>query len=442
MLANAVFLPDVKNRPPKFRYTQVYFDTQFLMFALGYAGDAQREPCKELLDLLREQGALLRCFRHTREEADGILYAFEQIYLHGQLDMMYGPSAEHFQAQHYRATDIERFRQRLEKDLEKLEIIVVDKPEYVKVLYQYQIDEEQLEEELNQAIPYNKPVALERDVASISAVMMLRKGETSRQIEDCKAIFITTNADLARIAREFCRRDFEPPDIIPPCLTDHVVTTLVWLKKPLEQPQLPMKRIIAACYAATQPDDRLWAKYIAEIKRLEQKPSGEITQDDYFLLKYSSVARSALMEVTLGDENALVTGTIPEIVNIVRLRVQRETLAELEEERKRHQETKRAEDARQERVRQRAQKVAHIFAKILRWGLWIVLLACVFYLIFGGSLLSKIPILSYILGGLAILIGAFEIINLMYSTPLNAIINRVEKYIGKKIEQVFHNLTQ
>ena len=145
-----------------------------------------------------------------------ILYAHEEILLHGKLDELYGPSAEYFLAQQYRASDIERFRQRLEKDLEKLGIFVVDKPEYV--VAPYQIGEEQLGLELHKALTYHNPVALQRDVDSISAIMRLRKGETSRQIEDCKAIFITTNAGLARIAREFCRREFDPPAYYPSML--------------------------------------------------------------------------------------------------------------------------------------------------------------------------------------------------------------------------------
>lgn len=442
MLANAVFLPDVTNNQQKlqkFRSTQVYFDTSFLLYALGHCGEARREPCKELLDLLRESGAQLRCFRHTLQEADNVLFAIEQRFLNGQLKDFYGPSVGHFLTQQYRASDIAVIRQTLEKDLSELEIWVVDKPKYV--VAPYQIDEEQLEKELAQALPYHNRDALERDVASISAIMRLRRGETSHQIEDCKAIFITPNAKLAVIARESCREEFDRA-AIPPCLTDHVVTTLVWLKRPLERPQLPMKRIIADCYAATQPDDHLWAKYMAEIERREQMASREFTSEDYVLLKYSTEAHSALMEKTLGDEEAFTAGTVPEIVKIVRSQIEGELLAQLEEERQLRQEEKCAEDARQEQVRQRAHKVAHVFAKILRWGLWIVLLAVALSVAPWGLPLSQTSIFRIILAGLAGLLGMFAILNLMYSTPLDTIINRVEKYIGKKIEQWLRNLTQ
>ena len=64
---------------------------------------------------------------------------------------------------------------------------------------------------------------------------------------------------------------------------------------------------MADCYAATQPDDRLWAKYMAEIERREQMSSRGFTPDEYALLKYSTEAHSALMEQTLGEEEAFTT---------------------------------------------------------------------------------------------------------------------------------------
>ncbi len=203
-----------------------------------------------------------------------------------------------------------------------------------------------------------------------------------------------------------------------------------------------MKRIIADCYAATQPDDRLWAKYMAEIERREQMSSREFTPEEYALLKYSTEAHAALMEQTLGDEKAFTTGTVPEILKIVRSEIQRETLVQLEEERKLRQEEKRAEDARQERVRQRAQKVANVFAKILRWGLWIVLLAAALSVAPWGLPLSQTSIIRTTLAVLAGLLGMFAFLNLMYSTPLDDVIKRVEKYIGKEVEQWLRNITQ
>lgn len=74
MLANVLLFPDVDRVQRKFERTAVYCDTAFLLRALGFEGLTRQAPYKELLDLLYEVGADLRCFRHTRDEIYKILY--------------------------------------------------------------------------------------------------------------------------------------------------------------------------------------------------------------------------------------------------------------------------------------------------------------------------------------------------------------------------------
>jgi hypothetical protein len=157
-------------------------------------------------------------------------------------------------------------------------------------------------------------------------------------------------------------------------------------------------------------------------------------------LTFGSITKSE--PDSLSRAFTITVGTVPEILKRVHLKHQEEVLAELEEQRRLRQEEKKAEDARQERVRQRAQKVAHILANIIKWGLWIVLVAGAFYAISGGSPLSQTSILRSILSIVAGLIAAFAIINLMHNTPLDAVINRFEKYVAAKIEQWLRNLTR
>ena len=90
MLANAIFLPDPETPTRKFTNTALYFDTLFLMRALGYDGDAWKEPCHELLTLLHETGATLCCFRHTVDEIQGVLAAGIRVLGRRATRMTYG----------------------------------------------------------------------------------------------------------------------------------------------------------------------------------------------------------------------------------------------------------------------------------------------------------------------------------------------------------------
>lgn len=323
IIATAVFLPDPGSLARNFRNTELYFDTTFLIYALGYAGAVRKEPCAELLELLCETGATLRCFLHTLDEIRGVLQACAWKLESGDLRTAYGPSIEYFLTSGCTAADIRVFAGRVEEDLAHLRVKVVRKPLYDD---KYVIDEAALEEQLGTAIPYRNLEARHRDVDSVAAIMRLRRGREFSLVEDCRALFVTTNGELVRVAREFFYAE-ALPGTIPPCMTDYAMTNLVWLKRPVRAPDLPRKRIVADCYAATQPGDSLWARYLEEIDKLNSK--GEVCANDWYLLRHSLEAKHALMEVTKGEEGAFAQGTVPEILEIVRSQI-------VEEERKRN----------------------------------------------------------------------------------------------------------
>ena len=316
MLANAVYLTNPDQPSRGFQRTAVYFDTSFLMFALGHAGQPRKDPCVELLELLYETGADLRCFRHTVDEIQGILEACSVKISSSQLADAHGPSIEYFLTQGFTGSDIELFKNRVEKDLQAMRIQVVDKPPYI---YQHVIDERALSDTLAASINYHNEFALIRDVDSVAAIIRLREGRTFHELENCRAVFVTTNSYLVRASAEFFKTE-DAGRTVGPCITDHALTNLLWVKKPLEAPDLPRKRIIADCYAAVQPSDQLLNAYFDEIKK--QRATGKVTADDVYLLRYSLDAKAALMDVTLGDEGAFSQGTVAEILQLVRARME------------------------------------------------------------------------------------------------------------------------
>lgn len=325
MLANAIFLPDPNQAGKKFRHTEVYFDTTFLIYALGYAGTARKEPCTELLELLYESGAQLRCFRHTLAETKNVIDSIAKRMSRGEHIEGHGPgipSVEYFLSEGFTASDLELLLVKLEKDLENLRIKVVDKPEYEA---KYNIDEQALDTTFKK-IGYRNDRARQRDVDSIAAIMRLRRANNQSLLEDCKAVFVTSNTALAKqCVNHFCKMDQRIA--ITPCLTDYTITNILWLKKPMASPDLPRKRIIADCYAATQPDDNMWRKYIGEIEKLSSE--GTVSADDYYLLRYSLEAKQSLMELTQGDIATFSRGTIKEILDMIRQGIKQEFTEDL-----------------------------------------------------------------------------------------------------------------
>jgi hypothetical protein len=459
MLANAIFLPDQSQVARKFRFTEVYFDTSFLLFALGYAGAARQEPCVELLHLLYEAKAELRCFTHTLHEAKGVLDANANVLANQRTANGYGPSIEYFLSQGYTSSDIEMFSAQLQNDLQKLKIRVVDKPRYDE--HQYVIGEQELAEALNKTGVYRRELPLRRDVDSISAIMRLRRGQESYYFEDCRALFVTTNSRLAYIARDLFYKE-APYGIVSPCITDRTLTNLLWLKQPNKAPDLPRKRIIADYYAAIQPDDVLWRRYIAEISKLRQQQ--EITEDNYYILRHSLEAKTALMDTTLGEEEAFAQGTVQEILAIVQTRLQQEvhlqyqqmirdresTLESVSQQRdsalkeaeRLATEATQRESATSERISLQSRRIAKVVSWILT-GIALILVFIATLFTFPWQLPeAKNFWLQYLISILLGVLFIMSILNIVFGTRIMDLINKFEITLTQWIEKNLRSLFQ
>lgn len=329
MLANAIYLKDLNQVKRKFKKTSIYLDTTFTIFALGYAGEYRKEPCIELLELFYENGANLKCFRHTIQEIRGVLEACAyNIEKGGNVsnEIVGNPNVVHSILSGYSASDVRLFSAQLEKNIAGLRVHIEDKPDYRN---QFVIDESGFSKELDTAINYHNKQALQKDIDSISAIMRLRKNKKYSYVEDCLALFITTNNSLAYISNRFLYKD-DPSHPVPPCYTDHQITTMLWLKKPLSLPDLPKKRIIADCYAATSPDEKLWKLYLNEIDKLEK--TGNYSEEDIYYLRHSIDASNLLMEFTLGEPESFTEGTISDILERIKESHQKDLKIELEKE--------------------------------------------------------------------------------------------------------------
>ena len=160
-------------------------------------------------------------------------------------------------------------------------------------------------------------------------IFRLRKGLNQKFLELCKAIFITTNPKLARASTQFFNEEYGISDA-PICMVDHVFTTLVWLKAVKKRPDLPKECLVANCFAATNPSDLLWGKYITEASKLREK--GNITPEDYTILVHTLDARNKLMSMTEGEPDVFYEGSVSEILTYAKQRLIEEAHATIEEQ--------------------------------------------------------------------------------------------------------------
>lgn len=460
MIASALYLPDSNISSKKFQKTKIFFDTSFIIYALGYSGEEIRVPCTELLELLYVNGAQLCCFRHTLDEIKGILNACSNRL--GQFDdTAFGRSIQFFSSHGFTASDIKLLISTLERTIESLRIRVVDKPNFND--YQYVINEDNLGAILRDKVKYPREGALTRDVDSISSIYRIRKGQSYFGIEDSKAVFVTTNNTLARTINEFYYQDHDN-STVSPCITDFSLTNIVWLKTPTKAPNLPMKRVIADCYAAIQPDDALMSRWIREINKLNDR--GVLTTEDYYFMRFSDEARKALVEYSLGDLDAVSEGTVPEILQRAKKIITEETeqrllavnqnLTNEITRRKAYEETiqstkdqiDKKEMNRISNLRMRANHLAKTATRILRALSFLILIlgliiSSPWELIISlefSRVMQFIPKLSIALLFAIMLILNF--VNQFWGVSLNALINTIEIKISNKAFAYLKSLTE
>lgn len=331
MLSDVLLFPDFGSVKQQFNSVEFYLDTPFLLRALGYNGEGIQAPCLEMIEILRQLNGRLFVFGHTLNELHRVLDACEHhIRLNGRQPKGAFDVLEYFLAKGYKPGDIAQLKATLELSLRNLNIRVKDTPVYTTSLG---IDEAKLQDILQKEVGYKRDEARDADIASLTAIHRLRGGQSYTRIENCKAIFVTTNTPLARAMVRFLKEEYKEEYLdaaVPYCMLDHVLSTLVWLKSASPPSDLPQKRIIANCYAALNPPDALWGDYLNKINDLLARK--EISSEEYDLLRYDPAARNTLMDITLGGERAFTEGTVQEVLEHAKAVVRQETEQKLKEE--------------------------------------------------------------------------------------------------------------
>lgn len=381
ILATAVYLPDPGSMGGRCRDLGVFLDTPFLLRALGYHGDAQEVASRELLDMLRALGARLVCFTQTLRELRGVFDACAaSLRSPRQRAHVVMPMVDYCLRNGLGAGEVEVRAERIETSLLALGVSVAHPP---PITTELSVDEAEFEDTLQGIVRYWRKEALVHDLNCLTAVYRLRRGRDQRNLESAVAIFVTTNSFLVRASRQFFEEQPSGYEV-PICALEHELGTVIWLKTPLRAPDFPKKLILADAYAALDPGDAMWKKYMDSINRLDE--SGAISDEDYVTLRYTVEARRALMDKTLGDAEAYTVGSIEEILARARESASREMLEQLRatearvraaekrgsqaEEAKITAEARAREERRLqvEKVEAVAERIARVASRVLFWG--------------------------------------------------------------------------
>ena len=344
VLSAPLLYDDFKRFKGKLDGLNIYLDTNFIFRLLGFEGGLRKAAYNDIIKVFLEQKCNLYIFRHTVDEINGILN--DCIFWID--NPKYNPSLaslvlRYFRQGNYTQSDIDRIIINLEDKFEGYKIKINDAPtpnEYQN----FQIDEEKLNyyiiDTYKESVPLEeikkKEPVIRRDIKSINAISKYRRGKYPTSIKDTTNIFVTTNSALAYANKKFERSQAEFKNIIPLCVTDIFLGTLVWLQSPAEFHNISEKKIIADCYAALEPSDLLLKKYMAELEKLRSE--GKIDDEEHYLLRTHRTAINLLQELTLGDHKNFTEKTPEEILEEIRREIKIESEQKYLEEKERREE--------------------------------------------------------------------------------------------------------
>jgi hypothetical protein len=397
MLANALLCDDLNNLPKSFGSVRVYFDTPLMIRLLGYEGLVQQGPAEELRQQLQHWRVPLAVFEHTMAELEGVLRGAELDY--DNLDCKI-PVARAMRNMGKSKSDITLAKTRLREDTARLGFSIVNAPEYDSTRRE-QIDESKFTDILDTLVNYRDDLARKTDVKSVRSIYALRKGRRPYQLEDAIAVFVTTNAGLAKAGLDYGRFTENQREVTP-VTTDFSLSNYIWLKSPMQRPDLPMLEIIASCQAANMPTDSMWEKYLAEINKLKQL--GQISERDHQLLRASPVVGETLMGLTLGSEPALGERTIMQILEAAKQDLVREERHKTEEEKKSRlaaeQNLAEAKDRLAAKDERDAARIRNLEARSERYGRRVALIITVplFLILLAVMVAASIPNIASTIG--------------------------------------------
>jgi len=446
-LANSiVYGKDLQSFSGKIGNLNLFLDTGYIFALLGVDGTEKKAAFGELTKTMTDLGANLFVFEHTYDEVMKILNGASSWMSHGDYDIKKASRVlKYFLSSDFNASDVDMFIIQVPNIFSKHKIKSVPKPTYSKDV-RYQIDEHELKRLIIESYkndPFfdemSKDETINKDIESIYSICKLRKGRIAYTLKDASYVFVTTNKSLARIST-LVQSDDNAPFSIPPCITDILIGTLVWLQYPLKTSTLNEKKLIADAYAAIQPDASLVKRYLQEVDSLKKKD--EISDNEYYILRTNRVAFNLLSERTKNDIQNFQPKTAREIMD----EINEKHLADLKEDLKNKEVLNTQKSQELEIIKNNLKKeeetnlilnkkharIIDLFANIITWISISVITPIIVFIIFINSFPDKFSLFWKTFSFVALvvlgIIGGFSL-------------TKFKLYISSKIRNVLENLT-
>ena len=336
IVQNALLLRDIPTTKKHLAGLNVFLDTGVLLRALGYAGLVEQQVAVESLSLIRAAGARLLAFERTVNEVETILGVYEHKLgsQTGVRSLYPTPLTYHFLSVKATPSDIRQEIALLRRSLGKLGIRIRDFPMHNS---KYTEDEQALADRLKdpRKSPESDDARVWHDVEAIAAVITLRAGKRPKRVEKANYVFVSGSPQTVSNAARWYRETY--PSGVEPIVHFQSVTNTAWLVRSADGSKVPMHELVAICQAVLRPSTEVWSRFVAGLGELVS--SGDVSDDESIAVLASEFTHVRLAD--LEPDADMEASTIREIVERVRAEQETELRSELDEERRKREESER-----------------------------------------------------------------------------------------------------
>jgi hypothetical protein len=279
----------------------VYFDTRFVMRALGFGQDQLTQASRELVHLCKATGCSLGVFDHNVEEIRRVIRTVADRLVRGlPID---GDIASYASDHGFEPEDLIELAATIDEKIASVGFSISEAPPYEEALG---IDEVGMERQLRTDLQQASGDAVVTDIRSLSSIYRLRQGEPKKSLEKCVAIFVTSNKGLADFSVRHFQKSFREEgelNTVQLCITDVVFSTRLWTKLPTKTIPLPRAQILSHIISSIRPSMRLRDSFSQHLAKWVSE--GRIAEEVAAKMQLSKFVEQSLASEIVAGTSAL-----------------------------------------------------------------------------------------------------------------------------------------
>ena len=295
----------------------VALDAPIIYGLLGLNGDGSKLLNEELMSILEKQGCHFIIYRQHYQEvnnalSDAVNKLMTRRFSEQKISRVMRYALRNGMTSEQMSLKIQAFNTLLVNKRINIEDAPDLPPKYKD------IDVSSLEEKITklykiagtEKLPDFTKERIENDADVISYIFRLRNNCSASSLKSCTALFITNNNALAYVSKD--KEVDRLQQIIPVCMTDVLLSTMLWLNFPQHNSNLNKKILLDVCYCNTTINNQLLAKFYTDLQKKNEQ--NLITDEMVLTIKSSPLALKILEEKTFNQIELYTDITSDEII--------------------------------------------------------------------------------------------------------------------------------